>query len=73
MIRTLYRYQIQGPNAKQIIEKLNGGPFPEIKFFNMGEIKIKGKHGARAASRHGGRSRTRDLGTVRGEATKFAD
>jgi vanillate/3-O-methylgallate O-demethylase len=43
VIRTCYRYQIQGPNAKQIIEKLNGGPFPEIKFFNMGEVKINGR------------------------------
>ena len=51
VIRTLYRYQIQGPNAKQIIEKLNGGPFPEIKFFNMGEIKIKGR--TVRALRHG--------------------
>ncbi|HUJ31415.1 MAG TPA: hypothetical protein VLY23_09055, partial [Candidatus Acidoferrum sp.] len=42
---------IQGPNAKQIIEKLNGGPFPEIKFFNMGEIKIKGR--TVRALRHG--------------------
>lgn len=51
VIRTCYRYQIQGPNAKQIIEKLNGGPFPEIKFFNMGEIKIKGR--TVRALRHG--------------------
>jgi vanillate/3-O-methylgallate O-demethylase len=51
VVRSLYRYQIQGPNAKQIIEKLNGGPFPEIKFFNMGEIKIKGR--TVRALRHG--------------------
>ena len=51
VIRTNYRFQIQGPNAKQIIEKLNGGPFPEIKFFNMGEIKIKGR--TVRALRHG--------------------
>ena len=51
VIRTCYRYQIQGPNAKQIIEKLNGGPFPEIKFFNMGEIKINGR--TVRALRHG--------------------
>ena len=49
--RMTYRFQIQGPNAKQIIEKLNGGPFPEIKFFNMGEIKIKGR--TVRALRHG--------------------
>src|SRR5215471_12203005 len=46
-----YRFQIQGPNAKQVIEKLNGGPFPPIKFFNMGEIKIAGR--TVRALRHG--------------------
>ena len=41
--RSCYRYQIQGPNAPQILEKLNGGPLPEIKFFNMGVINIAGR------------------------------
>jgi vanillate/3-O-methylgallate O-demethylase len=41
--RVNYRYQIQGPNAEQLIEKLNGGPFPDIKFFNMDYIKIGGR------------------------------
>jgi vanillate/3-O-methylgallate O-demethylase len=41
--RTVYRFQIQGPNAAQVIEKLNGGPFPDIKFFRMGHIKIDGQ------------------------------
>jgi vanillate/3-O-methylgallate O-demethylase len=41
--RISYRYQIQGPNAKQVIEKLNGGPIPEIKFFRMDEITIAGR------------------------------
>jgi vanillate/3-O-methylgallate O-demethylase len=41
--RINYRYQIQGPNAEQLIEKLNGGPLPEIKFFNMGYINIAGR------------------------------
>jgi vanillate/3-O-methylgallate O-demethylase len=49
--RKFYRYQIQGPNAQQVIEKLNGGPFPEIKFFTMGYIKIAGK--TVRALRHG--------------------
>jgi vanillate/3-O-methylgallate O-demethylase len=40
VIRTVYRYQIQGPNAPQIFEKLNGGPIPEIKFFHMDLINI---------------------------------
>ena len=43
MIRSTYRFQIQGPNANQILDKLNGGPIPEIKFFNMGVITIKGR------------------------------
>ena len=41
--RTCYRYQIQGCNAWQIIEKLNGGPFPDIKMFNMDFINIAGR------------------------------
>jgi len=41
--RINYRYQIQGPNAEQLIEKLNGGPFPDIKFFNMDTINIAGR------------------------------
>jgi vanillate/3-O-methylgallate O-demethylase len=41
--RKLYRYQIQGPEALKVLEKLNGGPLPEIKFFNMGEITIAGR------------------------------
>src|SRR3954471_2788668 len=49
--RTHYRYQIQGPNAKHVIQKLNGGPVPDIKFFNMDTIRIKGK--TVRALRHG--------------------
>ena len=41
--RSCYRYQIQGPNAWKLIEKLNGGPPPEIKFFDMGYITIGGR------------------------------
>jgi vanillate/3-O-methylgallate O-demethylase len=43
VVRSCYRYQIQGPNAPQIIEKLNGGPVQEIKFFNMDVINIAGR------------------------------
>ncbi len=43
VVRTHYRYQIQGPNAKQVIEKLNGGPIPDIKFFSMDTINIAGR------------------------------
>ena len=41
--RTNYRFQIQGPNAWKVIEKLNGGPVPEVKFFHMATMKIAGR------------------------------
>jgi vanillate/3-O-methylgallate O-demethylase len=43
VVRRHYRYQIQGPNAAAVIEKLNGGPFPDIKFFTMDVINIAGR------------------------------
>src|SRR5690349_14146343 len=43
VVRSLYRYQIQGPNAPDVIARLNGGSMPDIKFFNMGEITIAGR------------------------------
>ena len=43
VIRRHYRYQIQGPNAQQVIERLNGGPYEDIKFFNVGSIQIAGR------------------------------
>jgi vanillate/3-O-methylgallate O-demethylase len=49
--RSCYRYQIQGPNAELLIEKLNGGPYPDIKFFDMGVINIAGREVS--ALRHG--------------------
>ena len=49
--RISYRYQIQGPNAESLIEKLNGGPFPDIKFFNVDYINIAGRQVP--ALRHG--------------------
>ncbi len=41
--RRYYRFQIQGPKAKNVIDKLNGAPLPELKFFNMAMMKIKGR------------------------------
>src|SRR5690606_40231230 len=38
--RTLYRFQIEGPNATALLEAVTGGPLPEIKFFNFVELKI---------------------------------
>ncbi len=41
--RTNWRFQIQGPNAWAVIEKLNGGPVEQLKFFNMAEMTIAGR------------------------------
>jgi vanillate/3-O-methylgallate O-demethylase len=49
--RKVYRFQVQGPNAMSVIEKVTGGPVPEIKFFNMGELTIAGRRVR--AMRHG--------------------
>ena len=43
VVRRNYRFQIQGPNAAQVIERLHGGPVPEVKFFHMGIINIGGR------------------------------
>ncbi len=45
--RKLYRYQVQGPNALDVLRRATGGPLPEIAFFNMGELTIAG-HTVRA-------------------------
>jgi vanillate/3-O-methylgallate O-demethylase len=51
VVRKSYRFQIQGPNAWKVIEKLHGGPPPEVKFFHMDAINIKGRRVR--ALRHG--------------------
>ena len=43
VIRRHYRFQVQGPNAPAILEKLNGAAVPEIKFFNMDWINVGGQ------------------------------
>lgn len=40
--RRYYRFQIQGPRAWEVIEKLNGGPLEQLKFFNMSTMTIDG-------------------------------
>ena len=51
MRRVHYRFQIQGPDAPKVLEKLNGGPLPEIKFFHVDWINIAGRRVR--ALRHG--------------------
>jgi vanillate/3-O-methylgallate O-demethylase len=38
----LFRYELQGPTAPALIEKLIGGPVPQIGFFHMGRFPIAG-------------------------------
>jgi len=45
--RELYRFQVQGPTALDVLRKANGGALPEIKFFNLGELTLGG-HKVRA-------------------------
>ena len=42
--RKVYRFQVQGPTALEVMKKATGGELPEIKFFNMGEVTIAGRH-----------------------------
>jgi syringate O-demethylase len=49
--RRNYRYQIQGPNASKVIEKVTGTSAPELKFFHMTTMEIAGK--TVRALRHG--------------------
>lgn len=42
-MRTHYRFQIQGPDAPKIFERMNGGPVPDIKFFHVDWINVGSK------------------------------
>ncbi|MBX9885339.1 MAG: aminomethyl transferase family protein, partial [Novosphingobium sp.] len=41
--RKEWRFQIQGPQAWNVIEKLHGGPLEQLKFFNMSTMTIAGR------------------------------
>jgi vanillate/3-O-methylgallate O-demethylase len=41
--RKYWRFQIQGPNAWAIIDKLNGAPLEQLKFFHMAHMTIAGE------------------------------
>src|SRR5262249_52734161 len=41
--RRFYRFQIQGPNAWAVIEKLNGGPLEQLKFFRLATMNLAGR------------------------------
>jgi len=49
--RKTFRYQVQGPNALKVMEKVLRKPVPDVRFFNMSVISIAG-HDVHAL-RHG--------------------
>ncbi|MEO8256981.1 MAG: aminomethyl transferase family protein [Acidobacteriota bacterium] len=40
--RKVFRYQVQGPHAGQVMEKVTGKTVPDIRFFNLDTLKIAG-------------------------------
>ncbi|WP_308817218.1 vanillate/3-O-methylgallate O-demethylase [Pseudonocardia alni] len=40
--RTFWRFQIQGPRAWEVIEKINGGPVEKLKFFHEDWLTVAG-------------------------------
>ena len=50
-LRKSYRYQVQGPNAMQVIAKVLGQSPPELRFFHMTTVPIAGRNVR--ALRHG--------------------
>jgi len=50
-LRKSYRYQVQGPNAMQVIAKVLGQSPPELRFFHMTTVTIAGRNVR--ALRHG--------------------
>jgi vanillate/3-O-methylgallate O-demethylase len=49
--RKTFRYQVQGPHAVKVMEKVTGKPTPDIRFFHMDVFQIA-RHDVRAL-RHG--------------------
>jgi vanillate/3-O-methylgallate O-demethylase len=41
--RRVFRYQIQGPHAAQVMQKITGQPVPDIRFFRMDDFSIAGQ------------------------------
>ena len=58
--RKTFRYQVQGPNALRVMEKVTGKPAPDIRFFHM-DAEHRGPRHPRLAAWHGRATR---MGTV---------
>ena len=62
--RTHYRFQIQGPDAPKVFEKMNGGPVPDVQVLPYRLDQCRLQAGAGAAPRHGRRAGPRNLGPL---------
>ncbi len=60
---TASRSRARRPSSS--IDKLNGAPLPELKFFNMAEMNFKGRKVRTLRHGHGRRAGCGDLGPVR--------
>ena len=65
----LYRYELQGPTRRPLIEKLTGAPLPDVVLPHDG-LHDRGPRRAVAAPRHG---RPAGLRAVRAVGTKASD
>jgi glycine cleavage system aminomethyltransferase T len=41
--RRIFRFEIEGPTAQDILEKAHGGPIEKVKFFGMTEFTLAGR------------------------------
>ena len=41
--RKTFRFELQGPNAWALLEKLNAGPIDQPRFFQMGHLQVAGR------------------------------
>ena len=63
--RKSFRFQLQGPNAMKVMEKMLGTRPPEVKFFTMGSHHRRRQVRPHAEARHGRAAWVRDVRTVR--------
>ena len=41
--RKVWRFQVQGPKAWDVLEKIHGGSLEQVRFFRMGEMNLAGQ------------------------------
>ncbi len=70
--RKTFRYQVQGPHALKVMEKVTGKPAPDIRFFHMDDLQSRGPRRARVAPWHGGTARDGNCSDPGKTATRSA-